>query len=429
MTVQRLSAHVSGKAQKYARMGPREFVPFSEKLEFNIENIKRACLKHFAPTVGNDVVCDILAGEQGPSCKCHNQIPDVKVIHVRFLPDTSALLSDVNNAAGAKKRKATGSPSIISAFSVNDWETETPKPSTASPLEIKSSPTKFRKPSEDTGSAAGFSFQSKHIPKSLSISDMIKLGKLNKSTATTLVKLYQFNMEMLSWSKIHTEVEFMVEKHPIGSGGFRKAFKAMSKHKDFAGTTWVIKYYLPEALKCIADTGQKVGDHNRKLVQMHLLARNFALQLEDQVTKSDAADEFGDFLSYRKIFHGETDGGKYVAVEEFIPGCFTKYINNTGLSSITTESSNDSANIIGLNAECLVHFSYQKSGKQLMVVDIQGNGYDLFDPEIASTELVDKDMNYLYCTGNLSEVAISAFVNQHKCNRYCVLAGLVPLNT
>ena len=90
-----------------------------------------------------------------------------------------------------------------------------------------------------------------------------------------------------------------------------KHLKAISKHKDFAGTTWVIKY-LPEALKCITDTGQKVEDHNCKLVQMHLLVRNFASHLEDQVTKSDAADEFGDFLSYRKIFHGETDGREYV---------------------------------------------------------------------------------------------------------------------
>ena len=160
---------------------------------------------------------------------------------------------------------------------------------------------------------------------------------------------------------------------------------------------------------------------------MHLLARNFALQLKDHVTKSEASDEFGDFLRYRKIFHGETDGGEYVAVEEFIPGCFTKYINNTGLGSINIESANEAANVIGLKAECLVHFSYQKSGKQLMVVDIQGNGYDLFDPEIASTELVDADMNYLYCTGNLSDVAITAFIHQHKCNQYCVLAGLDPL--
>ena len=50
-------------------MGPREFVPFPEKLDFNIDNIKSACLKHFAPTIGNDVVSDILAGEQGPSLR------------------------------------------------------------------------------------------------------------------------------------------------------------------------------------------------------------------------------------------------------------------------------------------------------------------------------------------------------------------------
>ena len=47
LTVQRLSTHISGKARKYACIGPREFVPFPEKLEFNIKNIKRACLKNF----------------------------------------------------------------------------------------------------------------------------------------------------------------------------------------------------------------------------------------------------------------------------------------------------------------------------------------------------------------------------------------------
>ena len=39
-------------------------------------------------------------------------------------------------------------------------------------------------------------------------------------------------------------------------------------------------------------------------------------------------------------------------------------------------------------AERLAHFSYCKSNNQLMVVDMQGSGYTLFDPEIASKELV-----------------------------------------
>lgn len=36
--------------------------------ELTIEKIKGACLKHFAPQTRRDVVCDVLAGEQGPSC-------------------------------------------------------------------------------------------------------------------------------------------------------------------------------------------------------------------------------------------------------------------------------------------------------------------------------------------------------------------------
>ena len=82
LVVQRLSAEVSGKAQKYSRIGAREFVSY-EYEEFTIENIRRACEKHFA--VDKSKSCDILAGEQGPSCNKVKQIPDSRVIHVRFV--------------------------------------------------------------------------------------------------------------------------------------------------------------------------------------------------------------------------------------------------------------------------------------------------------------------------------------------------------
>ena len=82
LVVQRLSAEVSGKAQKYSRIGAREFVS-CEYEECTIENIRRACEKHFA--VDRSMSCDILAGEQGPSCNTVKQIPDSRVIHVRFV--------------------------------------------------------------------------------------------------------------------------------------------------------------------------------------------------------------------------------------------------------------------------------------------------------------------------------------------------------
>ena len=84
IVVQRMSSEVSGKQQKYTRIGPREFVPF-EYDEMSFENIVESCQKYFAGQIEKDMVCDILAGERGPSCKKISQIPDMKVFYVRFI--------------------------------------------------------------------------------------------------------------------------------------------------------------------------------------------------------------------------------------------------------------------------------------------------------------------------------------------------------
>ena len=43
ITVQKLSAEVAGKLQKYSRIGTRVFLPY--EFEYTIENIKSACMK------------------------------------------------------------------------------------------------------------------------------------------------------------------------------------------------------------------------------------------------------------------------------------------------------------------------------------------------------------------------------------------------
>ena len=58
VVIQRLSAEMSGKAQKYSRIGPREFVPYDYE-EVTLANIKSACKKHFASIIGNDMLCNI----------------------------------------------------------------------------------------------------------------------------------------------------------------------------------------------------------------------------------------------------------------------------------------------------------------------------------------------------------------------------------
>lgn len=112
--------------------------------------------------------------------------------------------------------------------------------------------------------------------------------------------------------------------------------------------------------------------------------------------------------------------GESVTLESFLEGTFQKFINNTG-----ELCGDDYTSEISLKAEAFVHYTFVKSGKQLMVTDIQGVNYLLCDPEIASAKLLDDDdSSILFCSGNLSDVAINNFFVKHSCNKFCHLLEL-----
>ena len=56
---------------------------------------------------------------------------------------------------------------------------------------------------------------------------------------------------------------------------------------------WVIKRYLTNTIQEIEDLGQTAEEHTRKTVQMHTLARNVSLQLEQKVKEVNAESSFG----------------------------------------------------------------------------------------------------------------------------------------
>ena len=65
-------------------------------------------------------------------------------------------------------------------------------------------------------------------------------------------------------------------------------------------TSWVVKRYLPAALEIISDAHLTTEMHTKKVVQMHMLAKNFADQLAQQVKKNGLVD-FGQPLQYGKV--------------------------------------------------------------------------------------------------------------------------------
>lgn len=274
ITVQRLSAEVTGKLQKYSRIGARVFVSY-EFEEYTIENIKSACMKHFGIAEDGILCCDVLAGEQGPSCFSVKQIPDFKVIHVRFIersdgegePETkrSRPVARSSPERAPPPRRATAGVEIVS---------------TGHPCGIR--PEKV-------------SPEGRFIPKSLFVVDMLKLGNQIKRT-TTAIEIYNFDVQAMAWSASPVLVDFNTEETAFGAGEFREAFKATSKHNEYSYTTWVVKHYLDKSLEDMRTLGQTPEQHTKKSVQLHYLARNFAAQLHTDLENEDNLILFGDTL-------------------------------------------------------------------------------------------------------------------------------------
>ena len=186
--VQRLSATVSGKAQKYSRVGAREFVPFDQFEELTVENVKEACEQHFTELKeSEDLVCDVLAGEQGPSCRTIGQIPDQKVFHVRFIHANT-----LGDRSSVNKVKPVGPA----------------RPSTNATKSV---------PVHTVSSVAQKTTASKVYPKSLSVVDMLKLGKKIEQSSST-IDIFKFSISHMTWSKVESGVEFNISREPFASG-------------------------------------------------------------------------------------------------------------------------------------------------------------------------------------------------------------------
>lgn len=130
---------------------------------------------------------------------------------------------------------------------------------------------------------------SKFYPKSLSIKDILRLGRVVDNKAKKIL-IYKFDFAHMEWSSVPLQAEFVIEEKEFAAGGFRKAFKATSITEGFNKGTWVVKSYLESAVQLIKDTGQTTEEHTRKSVQMQYLARNFASQLKETIAK-DKLDE------------------------------------------------------------------------------------------------------------------------------------------
>ena len=90
-----------------------------------------------------------------------------------------------------------------------------------------------------------------------------------------------------------------------------------------------------------------------------------------------------------KAYLAMTTAGKCLFLEPMTKGRLEKYISNNS-AVYPVERGTDYEIELHAKAETLSHYSYCRSGKQIMVLDIQGCGYSITDPEVATVERTDK---------------------------------------
>ena len=380
LTVQQLSASVEGKAQKYIRIGPLTMVPL--KGDKTLENIKKACIEHFR--VDDQFFnCDVLAGERGPSYTTISQIKNWKLLHIRFIEAEGS-----SGSTAAKKRK-------------ENYREREPS-DVLEEVQIDHNRSSL---SMVAGGSESIHVESTIFAKSVPLSQLIKLGELipPKNNVVT-IELEAFDVNRKCWQDPFV-VQLSVSIEKFASGGSRDAYLAKGI-KGMEGK-FVVKRYRPDCIEDIERLFNSTEDHTRKTVQMHTLARHFAMMFNDECPQN-----FGENFHYTKLFYAKLES-EAITIEKYIDGAFTKYINNTGAINHKDESE------AAKKAQTFAHYSYIKSGKQIMVLDLQGVGFYLCDPEIASSTLRADDSSIYFCAGNLSKTAIGTFLEQHRCNEFC----------
>ena len=152
-----------------------------------------------------------MASEQGPSCFRIEQLPSLKIIHIRFTNDLYRKQSFPEISSFPKTSDCLGIPS-------------------KQPKSLSVISKKVEKHSAFV------------IPRSLSAADMLRLGTLIRKQNKNDVKVVvvSFDIAKKEWKTV-TEAYFKIGEMHFGECAFRKAYMAKCTTYPFQNKQWVIK--------------------------------------------------------------------------------------------------------------------------------------------------------------------------------------------
>ena len=218
--------------------------------------------------------------------------------------------------------------------------------------------------------------------------------------------IFDFHLNALpaTRNRLHVPLQCVFDQSPFAEGRFRKAYKGKwTAPPSLAGKEIVVK-------KCKENYTWKESDWNTTKM-IYSKAQELANAFNRDM-RPNYPIKFTDF-QICQVTSPSTESGpqqyECVAVEEFIPGDFTKWCNNYGYISPQARSTN-------LTMPAFMHHSWCHTKGQVMVADLQGvrdhDCYRLTDPAILS---ITGD----YGPTNMGIEGMAMFFLNHECNDIC----------